>query len=37
MCENTVDTFVHQVVERKEAMSDFIVDNVQDERTLAIL
>lgn len=36
-CNNTIDMRVKKILENKEAIGDYIVDNIQDEKTLNIL
>ena len=37
ICENTIDVAVSRVLDRKRAMSDFVIDDNNDEETLRIL
>jgi len=37
ICENTIDIMVAKLLERKKAISDFIIDDIADEDTLNIL
>lgn len=37
ICENTIDVMVSKLLERKKAISDFIIDDVNDEDTMNIL
>lgn len=36
-CNNTFDMRVKQIIENKEAIGDYIVDNIQDQKTIDIL
>ena len=37
ICSETIDELVAKLITRKEALSDFVIDNVADEKTLSIL
>ena len=37
ICENTIDEVVQKAIERKEALSDFIIDDKEDQKTIDIL
>ena len=36
-CNNSIDMRVKKILENKEAIGDYIVDNIRDEKTLDIL
>lgn len=37
ICENTIDEKISSTIERKRAMSDYIIDDVSDDETLSVL